>query len=138
MREDVLHNGVVERIEPPYVFVRILQQSACSGCHAKSLCTVAESSVKTIEIEDRSGSYHVDEEVYICGTYATGLRAVVLAFIVPLFLIIISLFLGNRLTGNEITGGLIGLLILFPYYGVLYLIRNKLKKKFIFSLSKIN
>lgn len=138
MNKGILHNGIIERIEPPLVFVRIVQQSACSGCHAKSLCTVSESQVKTIEIEDCSGQYKVDEEVRICGSYAMGLQAVLLTFVVPLFLIVFSLFAGSLITGNEVIGGTGSLLILFPYYSILYVVRTKLKKKFTFSLSKIN
>lgn len=138
MNRDILHSGVIEKIEPPFVFVRIVQQSACSGCHAKSLCTISESKVKTIEIEDHSGKYKVDEEVNICGSYTLGLQAVLLSFVIPIFLILISLIAGNFITGNETLGGIISLVILLPYYTMLYLVRNKLKKKFTFSLSKIN
>lgn len=138
MNRGILHNGVIEKIEPPFVFVRIVQQSACSGCHAKSLCTVSESKVKTIEIEDHSGKFKVNEEVNICGSYIMGLQAVLLTFVVPLFLILFTLFVGSSITGNEILGGIISLSILLPYYSILYLVRNKLKKKFTFSLSKIN
>lgn len=138
MKNGILHNGIIERIEYPFVFVRIVQQSACSGCHAKSLCTASESKVKTIQVEDHSGNYRVNEEVNLCGELKTGLKAVWIAFIIPLLLMVLFLLIGNVFTTNEIIGGLIGLLILLPYYGFIYSIRNKLKQKFIFTLSKIN
>lgn len=138
MNKNILHSGVIERIEFPFVFVRIIQQSACSDCHAKSVCSVSESKIKIIKIEDHSGNFRVNEDVHICGTYTKGLQAVLLAFIIPLLLIVISLFAGNIIIKNETWGGIISLIILFPYYGILYLARNKLKKKFTFSLSKIN
>ena len=138
MRNDIVHSGVVERIEHPFIFVRILQQSACSGCHAKSACTTADSQVKTIEIKDYSGNYHLDEEVNVCGSYSLGLQAVGLVFVIPLFLVVVALAIGRMCMVNEIVGSLIGLFILIPYYGLIYLMRDKLKKKFTFTLSKIN
>ncbi|MDR0349907.1 MAG: SoxR reducing system RseC family protein [Tannerella sp.] len=137
MKKGILHNGIIERIEYPFVFVRIVQQSACSGCDAKSHCTVSEHKVKTIQIEDHSGKYEVNEAVYLCGELKTGLRAVWITFIVPLLLMVISLIIGNAFVANEITGGLAGLLILLPYYAFIYLIRDKLKQRFTFTLSKI-
>jgi len=138
MKNDIIHNGIIERIEYPFIFVRIIQQSACSGCHAKSACTAADSQIKTIEIEDYSGNFQINEEVNICGKYTTGLKAVLLAFIIPLALMVSSLIIGGFFTKNEIIIGAISLISLLFYYIAIYLIRNKLKKKFIFSLSKIN
>ena len=138
MKNDIMHSGVIERIEHPFIFVRILQQSACSGCHAKSACTAADSQVKTIEVKDYSGNYHLNEEVHICGSYSLGLQAVGLAFVVPLFLVVATLVLVRMFTVNELVGSLIGVFILIPYYAIIYLMRDKLKKKFTFTLSKIN
>lgn len=138
MKNDIVHSGIVERIEYPFIFVRILQQSACSGCHAKSACTTADSQVKTIEIKDDSGNYHLNEEVNVCGSYSVGLQAVGLSFVIPLLLVVVVLIIGQMFMINEIVGSLIGLFILIPYYGIIYLMRNKLKKKFTFTLSKIN
>jgi sigma-E factor negative regulatory protein RseC len=138
MNETIQHIGVIEKIEPPVVFVRIVQQSACSECHAKSSCSASERKVKLIEVDDYSGKFHVNEEVRICGRASMGMQAVMFAFVLPLLLVVASLMAGIKLAGNEVTGGLAGLFILFPYYGSLYLMRNKMKKKFVFTLSKIN
>jgi len=137
MSKGIQHTGVVEKIEHSRVFVRIVQQSACCGCHAKSVCTSAGSKTMIIEIDDHSGRFKIDEEVLICGQYATGMYAVWLAFVLPLLLLVASAVAGTSLLGNEIIGGLAGLCILLPYYTILYLIRNKLKKKFVFSISKM-
>ena len=39
---------------------------------------------------------------------------------------------------EETTSGLTGLLLLVPYYCILYFLRDKLKKRFIFTLKKLN
>ena len=135
--EASLHTGIIERIEHSRILVRIVQQSACSGCHAKSVCTSADSKTMIIEIDDQSGQFAIDEEVLVCGQYSMGMYAVWLAFVLPLLLLVISAIAGTSLSGNEIIGGLAGLCILIPYYAILYLMRDRLKRKFVFSLSKI-
>jgi sigma-E factor negative regulatory protein RseC len=137
MNTEIQHKGIVEKIEHKRIFVRIVQQSACGGCHAKSVCESADHKTKIIEIEDRSGKFEVNEEVMICGHYSMGLYAVWLAFVLPLLLLIIASATGTKLFENEIISGLTGLFILLPYYFMIYLMRSKLKKKFVFTLSKI-
>ena len=137
MSNGIQHTGVIEKIEHPHIYVRIVQQSACSECHAKSLCTGSDNQTKLIEIEDRSGSFELNEQVYICGQYATGMYAVWLAFVLPLLFLVVCTATGTKLFDNEMMGALTGLSVLFPYYLIIYLMRNRLKKKFVFTLSKI-
>ena len=42
------HEGIIEHIDGNHIKVRILQQSACSACHAKGYCTAADSSEKPL------------------------------------------------------------------------------------------
>ena len=79
MSESINHNGIIEKIDGGTVYVRIIQQSACSGCHAKSMCTASESKEKIIEVPDNSGKFHINEEVQLCGQSSLGLQAVLLA-----------------------------------------------------------
>jgi sigma-E factor negative regulatory protein RseC len=137
MRKEIQHTGVIERIEQFRIYVRIVRQSACSECHAKSFCTSTDSKTTTIEIEDHSGDFALNEQVLVGGQYAMGRQAVWLAFILPLFLVVLFVTLGTILFNNELLGGLAGLFVLLPYYMILYLNRDKLKKKFVFTLSKI-
>jgi len=137
MNKGIQHTGIIEKIEHPRIYVRIVQQSACSECHARSVCSSSDSKTKLIEIEDNSGKFEINEEVLICGQYSTGMYAVWLAFVLPLFLLVTVSVTGTKLSGNEITGGLAGLFILIPYYFIIYLMRDKMKNKFIFTLSKI-
>ena len=133
MSESINHNGRIEKIEGNAIFVRIIQQSACSGCHAQGMCGASEKKEKIIEVNDNSGKYHVNEEVTLCGQSSLGLQAVLLAFVLPVILVA-----GNYLQWDETTSGLTGLLLLVPYYCILYFLREKLKRKFIFTLKKLN
>lgn len=138
MSESISHTGVVERIEGDTVFVRITQYSACSGCHARSMCSASEQKDKIIEVPDRSGAYRVDERVLICGQTSMGLRVVFLAFVVPLCIVLCGVVIGVHLRWGETLSGVVGLSLLLPYYYLLYLSRDKLKKRFVFTLKKLN
>lgn len=138
MSESIQHTGVVEKIESDSVFVRILQQSACSGCHAQGMCSASEKKEKIIEIPDTSGRFQLNEKVMICGRSSLGLKAVLLAFVIPLILVVAAIAAGTGLHWQETTSGLIGLLLLLPYYCLLYFLRDKLKREFIFTLKKLN
>lgn len=138
MSESIQHKGIVENVDGGTVYVRIIQQSACSGCHAQSMCAASESKVKVIEVPDTSGQFHVNEEVELRGRSSLGLQAVLLAFVLPLLIVVSAIIAGTNMQWKETTSGLTGLLLLVPYYCILYLLRDKLKKQFIFTLKKLN
>jgi len=49
-----------------------------------------------------------------------------------------AIVIGTNLQWDETTSGLTGLSLLLPYYCILYLMRDKLKRRFIFTLKKLN
>ncbi|MDR1332638.1 MAG: SoxR reducing system RseC family protein [Tannerella sp.] len=138
MKKSIQHSGVIAKIEHSTVHVRIVQQSACSECHAKSLCHASDRSVKMIEIEDHSGSFSVNETVHIHAHMSQGMTAVLIAFVVPLALVVAALAAGYAISGNDIVAGVAALCILAPYCAVVRLMRGRLAKKFVFTLSKIS
>lgn len=83
---------------------------------------------KIIEVPDRSGRFRINEEVMICGQNSMGLQAVLLAFVIPLVIVVGAIVVGTNLQWDETTSGLTGLSLLLPYYCILYLMRDKLKK----------
>ena len=131
------HKGKIERIEERSVFVRIEQKTACQDCHAGSVCLASDKKDKVIEVSDLSGSFTLQEKVIVTVRQSMGLFAAFIAYVMPLLFVIIAIIAGIYATGSEALGGLIGLSTLLPYYFILYLLRDKMKKKIIFSLSKI-
>jgi sigma-E factor negative regulatory protein RseC len=129
------HRGVVEKIDGPKCYVRILQHSACSGCAAHKLCNSSESKEKIVEALNVGNEIRVGDTVDVEGTVSQGLRAVYLCYLIPLVLMILFLFLGYHL-GGELTGIVFSLFILTVYYFVLYLCRNKIGKHFCFTVHK--
>ena len=138
MSKHIHHNGVIDRIDNGIAYVRIIQQSACAGCHARSMCSASESKEKIIEVVDHSGKFNVNEEVLICGQNSLGLQAVFLAFVIPVIIIVLVLGIASVTNSSEAISALSGLMFLVIYYIILYLFRDKLKRKFVFTLKKLN
>ena len=132
MTDIIKHRGIVENIEGSHVRVRIVQTSACSACSVKGHCNASESKEKLIDVFDmKASSYRIGEEVMIYGTTSMGMQAVLLAFGIPLFI-------SMRFTGgDELRSALAALSALLPYYLIIYVCRNKLSKKFSFTLEPI-
>ena len=131
--ESIEHDGIVQRSDSNSVTVSIISSAACSGCHAESICSMAGNEVKTIEIP---GFYkvHPGERVTIRMKQSQGHAAVFLGYIMPLILLVTILVTLVSLSVSELTAGLGAMAILVPYYLVLYLLRNRLSRKFIFTL----
>ncbi|GAB6395173.1 MAG: SoxR reducing system RseC family protein [Bacteroidales bacterium] len=136
MESAIEHCGIIERVEGDKVFVRIMQQSACSGCHAQSMCMAANKKDRLVEVADHSGLFTANETVMLCGQSGMGLRAVVLAFLIPLAIVVTAIVVFS-LFWKESGSALAGLLLLVPYYAVLYFLRNNLKKQFTFTIKKL-
>ena len=137
MADLIKHRGIVERINGSHVVVRIVQTSACSACSAKGLCNASESKEKKIDVYDVKESYRVGEEVVLYGTTSMGMRAVILAFGIPVLLLLIALFVTMRITdGDSLLSSLVAIMVMIPYYFIVYLCRGKLNKTFSFLIEK--
>ncbi len=129
------HKGIILKKYPTKVDVQIIQNSACSGCHAKAACTASDSAEKIVEITtSESEKYDVGQEVTIVGTKIMGWKAVGYAFVLPFFIMSIILVGSQNLFDNELYAGLLSLAALVPYYFVLYLFKDKMKSKFGFTI----
>lgn len=139
MAQIITHRGTVENVGKGYVKVRIVQLSACSSCVAKKMCNSSEQKEKSIDVmTDEGEHYRVGDEVVLTGTLKMGLKAVVLAYAIPLILLLAVLFLSVHLTGDEPLGALAALVSLSLYYGLLYINRSRLTKKFSFTIKHLN
>ncbi|MDR1335556.1 MAG: SoxR reducing system RseC family protein [Tannerella sp.] len=138
MHQTIQHTGTVERIEPAVIYVRIAQPPACGGCHAGSSCPASEGKGRTVAVEDATGRFAVNEEVLLHGRQGMGMQAILFACVFPVILVTVALAVAFNLTGNEPASGSIGLSVLLPYCGLIYLLRSKLNRKFVFTVSKIH
>ena len=139
MANTIKHQGIVENIQGSHLSVRIIQTSACAACSVKGHWSSADSKDKVIDITDTAASsYQVGEQVMIIGETSMGMMAVVLAFVIPFVLLVTSLFIFMAWMENELHAALSSLIILIPYYFILWLNKARLKQKFSFTIKPIN
>jgi sigma-E factor negative regulatory protein RseC len=127
------HEGIVQKSDNKSVTVKISSASACSGCHAEGSCSLSGVEEKIVEIP---GSWNVasGDNVTILMKKSTGYSAVLLGYVFPLIFMISALVLMIRLSVSELTAGLVSILILVPYYFVLWIFRKRISKNFTFTL----
>lgn len=131
------HDGLIEQINGNHITVRILQQSACSSCNAKGYCTAADSSEKTVEITDYTGKFALHERVKIEGNETMGYKAVWWAYVLPLLIVVAVVIFSSSLWNlSEIQGAFVAILSLVPYYIILFMLKDKMAKKFTFTITK--
>ena len=131
--ETIRHEGIVESLGAEGCTVRILQASACSSCSARQLCRSSESKEKLVEVRGHYPTLHVGDRVMLVGSVRQGLRASVLAYVVPLIIMLVVLFLVTHHYGEKL-GALAALLALALYYGMLFLLKDKLAGQFLFRI----
>lgn len=130
------HAGIVKQVTPTSLVVSIINQSACSGCHAKGACKVADVQEKDIEITNFRKNYTPGAMVTVIFHESSGMKALFLGYVLPFLILLITLIIAIEITGNEIYGGLISLAMLVPYYFALYFSKDKLRKVFTFELEE--
>ncbi|MDD2436113.1 MAG: SoxR reducing system RseC family protein [Massilibacteroides sp.] len=138
MSDTIYHTGIIERIDRDKVYVKIIQQSACAGCHAKSMCGMSECKNLIVEIEGNYDSFKVNESVEIEGQSSLGYQAVFYAFVLPLLLVLGTVIFFIETNRSELVSAFAGIAVLPVYYIVLYFFRDKFKKKFVFAMKKLN
>ena len=137
MNEQIEHEGIVKEISGQSIKVGFVAQPSCAGCHAKGICSMEEKEGESIEIFNfGNDNYAIGEKVKIIINESMGLKAVLIAYILPFFLVLISLFVLNNILEKETLAGIISLLLLVPYYLLIYFYRSKIKKEINFTIEK--
>lgn len=139
MADTIKHQGIVESIEGSHVRVRIVQTSACAACSAKGHCTSADTKEKMVDVTEAGADavYVVGQRVWVVGQLSMGMKAVFLAFVCPFLLLFVSLFVCMDIWHEELTAALCSLALLIPYYYILWLCRDRIKRKFSFFLTSM-
>ncbi len=142
--QQICHPGVVERIEGSELLVKIESQAACGKCQAKSYCGMGESAEKAIGVDLRDNSsgwrpqdFYPGQPVEVILSRALGYRALFMGYLLPFLILVASLILMFYTTGNEGLSALVAVLLMAPYYGLLYRYRHKLRQTFRFSVRPI-
>lgn len=139
MNKSITHDGVVVGVDGQRVTVQFVQNSACSSCHAKALCSggSSESAEKRVVANSYGVPYQVGDKVKIIVAGGLAWSAVVIAFVVPLVLALVCLFVLVKMLGSEALGVLGTLTTLGIYYLVVWTQRNRLERKVEFTLQHL-
>jgi sigma-E factor negative regulatory protein RseC len=130
---EIQHEGIVQKTDANEVSVRISANTACSGCQAEGFCSLSEKKEKIISVP---GSYKVSpgDHVIVQMKKEMGYTALVLGYIIPLAAVIAALVILSVFSVPEIISGVLSVGILLPYYLILFLMRKRIDKKFVFTL----
>lgn len=133
--DEISHDGTIIDIKDSIIYVKIIAMASCASCHAKGACSASDIEEKIVEVKEPSShNYKNGDFVTVLLNQSAGIKAVLMGYIYPFLLILITLIITTNLIENQGVAGLISLLTLVPYYGILYLTRNKQRKTFSFRL----
>lgn len=129
------HAGVIAAINGDSLEVLLNPLTACGSCDARHSCPVLEvESGKVVDVVRGAKDRAVGDQVVVILEPAKGRRAVFFGYTIPFLLLFGALIVGSAFFKSELVAGLLAMAILVPYYGVLYFLRGKIKKAFVFRL----
>jgi len=128
---------IIESIDNQRIRIRIDRESACGHCNAKSICGLPGLSERTIEADGSPQEYHIGDQVQVMITRGMGNRAIILGYLVPFILLVTVLAILTAFSLPEWIAGISAIVILVPYYIILYFFRESLRKKIVFAIHKI-
>ena len=135
---EISHRGRIVSVTPEQTVVQIVSESACAACHAKGLCSLGDATVKEISLPTRGwDNYAVGDEVNVVLRASMGHKAVWLAYVVPLLVLVAALLGTLAAGGSELVAGLVAIGAVALYYGIIWLLRGRLRKDYIFSIKTL-
>ena len=138
-KKSVAHKGTIIEITEGNIKVEILNKSMCAACHAKGFCSAGDTKDKVIDVQYyNNGEFEVGDVVEVVMKRSMGFRAVWLSYVIPLAILMIFLLTLQGLGLGELTAGLSAAAAVSAYYLVIYLFRDKLANKFVFTIAKNN
>lgn len=134
-RAIIKHKGTVSKLTDHNIEATIAVSTACDGCHAGSSCGMSDNNSRIITISHSEKNVSIGDHVSIVGSQSSGLSAVFFAYVLPFIAVmstlVVSLSIFNT---SELRAGLYSILILPPYYLVLYFFKEKFEKKYTFRI----
>jgi len=132
------HKGRIDSINGHKINVSFIAISGCASCQVKGVCSAADMKEKNVEVIDFTNQYKVGDIVNVTLKQSLGFRALFLGYLLPFLLVFAILIILTLVTNNEAISGIGALSVLVPYYLILYLLKEKIRKKFTFTLNKLD
>ena len=134
-KNEIQHTGEILEITPDFTTVKIIVSSACSSCHAKSLCGMSEDQEKVIMLPtDPYATHNVGDKVKVATKMTMGLKAVWISYVIPLAVLMILILTLSGVFEKEYLRGLVAIGGVAVYYFIIWLFRGKLNNEFIFYI----
>ena len=133
--ETISHEGIITEIGDDELKIKILSKSACAACHAKSACTMSDMAEKILTVpKPQNRDFQLMQRVNVSMKVSQGNKAAILGYLLPFALMMAVLFTLIGCGLGEGLSALCSLAALIPYYIILYLRRDKLKKQFDYEI----
>ena len=134
-KNEIKQTGRIIEIDQDYTTVEIIVSSACSACHAKTLCGMSEEKEKVIMVPtDPYASHKVGDEVEVMTKMSMGLKAVWISYVVPLAVLMILILTLSTVLESQVVCGLSAIGGVALYYFVIWLLRDRLQNEFTFYI----
>jgi sigma-E factor negative regulatory protein RseC len=132
--DTITHEGIVLKAPGDGTAeVEIVTGSACSGCHAKSACSLGNSDVRIINVRS-DAKLSPGDKVTVVMEQSQGFRALAIGYVIP-FLVLIAVFTVLTVAGaGELSSALFSFASLAVYYFIVWLLRSRIEKKFEFKI----
>lgn len=134
---NICREGIVRAVNGDDISVEIIVSSACSGCHAKSICIPSDRRQEVITVKNtRNEEYRVGETVELLLETSAGNKAVLFAYVLPLIVLLVLLFGCYAFTHNELLSVGVSVLGVVVYYLVLKSAGRKVERGIEFGVRK--
>lgn len=135
MEHRISHEGIITAIDDNNVEVKILSKSACASCNIKGACNMSEMKEKIISINTpKANDFQIGQNVMVSMGLGQANKAVVFAYVIPTIILFSMIFILNHFKIEEGINALISISSLVPYYLILFLFRDKMKRKFEYEI----
>ena len=134
-KNEIRHTGRILEIDKDFTTVEIVVSSACSSCHARTLCGMSEDQEKVIMVPtDPYSERKVGDEVEVKTKMSMGLKAVWISYVIPLAILMILILSLSSILESQVLCGLTAIGGVALYYFVIWLLRSRLQNEFVFYI----
>ena len=133
--ETITHEGIITKINDDELEIKILAKSACAACHAQSACSMSDMKEKRLTVpRPKNQDFQLMQKVNVRMKVSQGNKAAILGYLLPFILLMAVLFSLIGCGLGEGLSALCSITALIPYYAILHLRRDKLKKQFEYEI----
>lgn len=138
-QNNICKEGIVRAIHGEEIEVEIVISSACSECHAKSICIPSDHRKETVTaLSLYDETFEIGDKVQLVLRGSAGTKAVVLAYLIPVILLLATLLSIYTLTHKELLSVVLSFVPVIIYYFILKKLNHKWEKEFTFFVKKLN